>query len=251
MFDFKGRTAIVTGGAMGIGKAVADFLSSAGARVAIADYNFEAAKNTAKELKALGRDVKAFHVDVSEPKMVSDMVNEVKSLWGGIDILINNAGILQDKYVTEIAEEDWDRMIDVHMKGVFLCTRAVVPFMTEKNYGRIVNIASTGARQANYMAGSHYCAAKGGIVAFSRQLGQQFYRKGLDITINNIAPGTINTAMVSMRPPEMIKWIVGQIPALRLGEVEDIGYAVLFLASEWAGYIMGETLDVNGGKYMM
>ncbi|MEA4815334.1 MAG: SDR family oxidoreductase [Lachnospiraceae bacterium] len=250
MFDLKGQIAIVTGGGMGIGKAVADFLSGAGASVAIADYNFEAAKNTAGEFQARGRDVKAFHVDVSDSKMVLDMVNEVNRLWGGIDILINNAGILQDKYVTEISEEDWDRMIDVHMKGVFFCTRAVIPFMAEKNYGRIVNIASTGARQANYMAGSHYCAAKGGIVSFSRQLGQQLYRKGLDITINNVAPGTINTAMVSMRPPETIKWIIGQIPVPRLGEVEDIGYAVLFLASRWAGYIMGETLDVNGGKYM-
>ncbi|MEA4815433.1 MAG: SDR family NAD(P)-dependent oxidoreductase [Lachnospiraceae bacterium] len=251
MFDLTGQVAIVTGGAMGIGRSVAGFLSGAGAKVAIADYNLEEAKKTAEEFCSEGKEVVAFKADVSDSEMVLDMINSVHKLWGRIDILVNNAGILQDKYITDISDDEWDKMLDIHVKGTFLCTRAVIPFMTEKNYGRIINISSLGSRQGIYLAGSHYCAGKGGVMAFSRQLAQQIYRKGLNITINCVAPGTIKTPLISKRSPEAIKWIIEQFPIHRLGTADDIGYAVLFLASQWAGYITGEMLDVNGGKYMM
>jgi NAD(P)-dependent dehydrogenase (short-subunit alcohol dehydrogenase family) len=251
MFDLKGQTAIVTGAATGIGKSVVNFLTTAGAKAVIADYNQETAQQTAEQFCADGKDVVMYHTDVSNSSMVEAMVKKVYERWGKIDILVNNAGILADKFIEEISEEEWDRMIDIHIKGTFLCVQAVMPYMVQRNYGRIVNISSLGARQGIYYAGSHYCAGKGGVVGFSRQLAQQIYRRGQNITVNTVAPGTVKTPLISKRPPDRIKWIIDQFPIKRLGDADDVGYAVLFLVSPWAGYITGETLDVNGGKYML
>ena len=251
MFDLKGQVAVVTGAAAGIGRSVAGFLAGAGASVMIVDYNRELGEKASEEFCAAGFDTDFSYTDVSNPEMVKKTVERTYGKWGRIDILVNNAGILADKFIDDISEEEWDRMIDIHIKGVFLCTQAVMPYMVERDYGRIVNISSLGARQGIYYAGSHYCAGKGGVVGFTRQLAQQIYRRKQNITVNTVAPGTIQTPLIAKRSPEQIKWIIEQFPIHRLGDADDVGYAVLYLASPWAGYITGETLDVNGGKYMV
>jgi len=248
VFNLQGQTAIVSGGSKGIGNVIALTLGLAGASVVIADIDDENGKKASEQLKNNGIESKFIFSDITKHLHVSNVVETALSQFGTVDILVNNAGILSDKFITDITEEEWDDMIDVHLKGTFLMCRAVVPHMIQKKKGKIINIASMGGLQGFPLAGVHYCAAKGGIMAFTRQLALQISQ--YNVHVNCVAPGTTITEMIRNRSEEQLNNIKGSIPLKRLGVPEDTANAVLFLASPYADYIVGETIDVNGGKYM-
>jgi len=251
LFDYKDQVAIITGAAQGIGGRCADVMSKAGAKIVIADFNLENAEKKARSLIDAGGEAIAVKVDVSDTDMVNAAVQATLDKWGRVDMMINCAGILLDADVTVMTDDQWDTMLRIHAGGVFRFCRAVLPAMQKQNYGRIVNISSLSARQTVVRAGANYCAAKGAIVTFSRQLAQQMHNQGFDINVNCVSPGTTKTPMIAMRPPEVLAAMTKLFPLGRLGEVDDIIYAILFMTSPWADSITGETIDINGGKYMM
>jgi len=248
VFSLLGQTAIVTGASKGIGSVIALTLGLAGASVIIADIDVENGNKTSEQLKNSGIENKFVYSDVTKHLDVANVLETAISQFGTVDILVNNAGILSDRFITDITEQEWDAMIDVHLKGTFLMCRAVVPHMIQKRKGKIINIASMGGLQGVPLAGVHYCAAKGGIMAFTRQLALQISH--YNIHVNCVAPGTTVTEMIRNRTEEQLNDILRNIPLKRLGMPEDTANAVLFLASPYADYIVGETIDVNGGKYM-
>ncbi len=251
LFDYKDQVAIITGGAQGIGGRCAEVMSQRGAKIVIADYNFENAENKAQALIDAGGEAIAIKVDVSNTDMVNAAVQATLEKWGRIDMMINCAGILLDSDVVSMTDDQWNTMLNIHAGGVFRFCRAVLPAMQKQNYGRIVNISSLSARQTVVRAGANYCAAKGAIVTFSRQLAQQQRSQGYDINVNCVSPGTSRTPMIAKRPPEVLAAMEKLFPLGRLGEVDDLVYAILFMTSPWADRITGETIDINGGKYMM
>ncbi|MBZ4646764.1 MAG: 3-oxoacyl-[acyl-carrier protein] reductase [Petroclostridium sp.] len=248
MFDLKGDIAIVTGGSKGIGKAIVCALASAGATVIIADIDESSGQQICDELSANGLQAEMAKTDITDSKSVEALMDYTVKKYGKIDILVNNAGILGDASITEISDEDWDRLMAVNLTGAFYCCRAAVRHMLGKRKGKIINIASTGGKQGFPLAGVHYCASKGAIMALTRQLALQVSPQG--IHVNAVAPGTTETEMIKNRSEEKKKFIISRIPMGRMGRPEDTAAAVVFLASKAGDYITGETIDVNGGLYM-
>lgn len=252
----SGRVAIVTGAGYprGIGRATALALAREGADLVLADLHAEGANAIAAEVSALGRRALAVRTDVTREDQVDAMAAAALAEFGRIDILVNNAGIVQHHPLLEITAADWDRMIAVHLKGAFLCTRAVIPAMVDQRYGRIVSIASVNAeRGGGGTSGAHYNAAKGGIISFAKTVARKFAAYG--ITSNVVSPGYIDTDITRDYETDEERAarrqaIVAQIPLGRLGMPEDIAMAVLFLASDEASFITGEVLDVNGGQHI-
>ena len=240
-----GKTAIVTGAANGIGAAITTRLSAEGANVVVCDVNLEAAEAHASTL-AKGRALVA-KADVTNATEVSAMVEKALAAFGGVDILVNNAGLTRDMRITKMSEADWDIVVDVILKGAFLCTRAVLPHMSEQKWGRIVNISSR-AHLGN-PGQANYSAAKAGLIGFTRALSLEAGRNF--VTVNAVAPGMINTAMVRSLPhwSAIRENAEKTTPIPRIGEPEDIADAVAFLVSERASYISGEVLHVTGGRY--
>ena len=248
MFSLNGQIAVVTGGANGIGKAITCALAVAGAVVIIADVNEDSGNQVCEELAASGYKSEFVRADVTDSKSVEELMHYVVEKYGAINVLVNNAGILSDAQITDISDQDWERLMAVNLTGVFYCCRAAVRYMRLKNSGKIINIASTGGKQGFPLAGVHYCASKGGIMALTRQLAMQVSPGG--IRVNAVAPGTTETEMIKNRSEEKRKLIISKIPIGRLGQPEDTAAAVLFLASKAGNFISGETVDVNGGMYM-
>jgi len=248
MPGLKGQTAIVTGGSNGIGREIALTLGLAGAAVAIADIDSENGIKVTAELNKTGIRCRFVLADITKSADVTNVIEDALSHLGSINVLVNNAGILSDRFITDITEEEWDGMLNVHLKGMFLTCRAVVPYMMQKRQGKIINIASIGGLQGFPPAGVHYCTAKGGIMAFTRQLALQV--SPYNIQINCVAPGTTETAMIRNRTEEQRTKMASITPLGRLGLPADTANAVLFLTSAYADYMTGETIDVNGGKYM-
>jgi NAD(P)-dependent dehydrogenase (short-subunit alcohol dehydrogenase family) len=248
VFDLKGDIAIVTGGSKGIGKAIVCALASAGATVIIADIDESSGQQICDELSANGLQAEMAKTDITDSKSVEALMDYTVKKYGKIDILVNNAGILGDASITEISDEDWDRLMAVNLTGAFYCCRAAVRHMLGKRKGKIINIASTGGKQGFPLAGVHYCASKGAIMALTRQLALQVSPQG--IHVNAVAPGTTETEMIKNRSEEKKKFIISRIPMGRMGRPEDTAAAVVFLASKAGDYITGETIDVNGGLYM-
>jgi len=243
----KDNVALVTGAAQGIGKTIALALASQGAHVVISDVSMEKAEETAKECAELGVKAKALRFDVSNADEVASAVGEVISEFGQLDILVNNAGITRDGLLMRMKEDDWDAVIRINLKGTFLCTKEAVKVMAKKRYGRIVSIASivgfTGnAGQANY------AASKAGIVGLTKTVAKEYAAR--KITVNAVAPGFIQTAMTDVLPEKVKEELLRAIPLGRLGTVDDVTNAVLFLVSPDAAYITGQTIHVNGGMYM-
>lgn len=237
--------AIVTGAARGIGQATADLLSRAGASVLLQDINGRLLLKACETLREQGRVVLASQGDVSRPSDIQSMVDEALKAWGRIDILVNSAGIGGvGKTLLELELGEWQRMIDVDLTGVFLCCQAVVPHMIEQNRGSIINIASITGQMG--MAGStHYAAAKGGVIAFSKALAREvapYY-----INVNVVAPGLVDTDMSRARGIEHQRHLVIWP---RIGEVNDISWAVAYLVSDRAQFVTGAVLNINGGAYM-
>ena len=245
--ELKGKVALVTGGAQGIGKAVALMLARHGADVIVADVNLEKAAETAKELEAAGGRAMAVNVDVTRLGDVEKMVESALARFGRIDILINNAGIARDKLILRMAEEDWDTVLAVNLKGTFNCTKAVIKHMSKQRSGKVVNIASVVGEMGN--AGqANYSASKAGVIGLTKTIAREFAQRG--INVNAIAPGYIQTAMTDVLPEKAKEELQRMIPMERLGQPEDVAHAVLFLVSEASSYVTGQVLNVNGGIYM-
>ena len=239
--------ALVTGGAQGIGKAVALLLAQNGADIVVSDVNLEKAEETAREIQALGRKALAIKADVARLVDVEKMVEMILAQFGQVDILVNNAGIARDKLILRMTEEDWDAVLNINLKGTFNCTKAVVRHMSKQKSGKIVNIASVVGEMGNAGQGN-YAASKAGVIGFTKTIAREFAQRG--INVNAIAPGYIETPMTDALPEKVKEELKRLIPMDRLGKPEDVAEAVLFLVSESANYVTGQVLNVNGGIYM-
>jgi 3-oxoacyl-[acyl-carrier protein] reductase len=239
------KVALVTGGGRGIGRAIALRLAEAGASVVVNDV--EPVEAVVGEIKAMGRQALAVLADVSSAKEVDKLVEETVSAYGRVDILVNNAGIARDQLLLRMTEEEWDRVLAVDLKSVFLCTRAVLKHMVKERRGRVISIASIVGMVGN--AGqANYAAAKAGIIGFTRTVAKEVASRG--ITVNAIAPGFIDTEMTQKLKEEWKEELKKRIPLGRLGSPADVAEAVAFLASEEAGYITGQVLVIDGGMAM-
>jgi 3-oxoacyl-[acyl-carrier protein] reductase len=244
--EFAGQTAIVTGSARGFGRAICRRLARGGARVVAADINLPGAEETASLIKRDGGQAVAVKVDVALAASVDSMVKTALSTFDNrVDVLVNNAAIWTNVPTEELSEEDWDRMVDVNMKGVFLCCKAVIPIMKRQKRGHIVNIASIATRTGGTFAGIHYVASKGGVLAMTKKLAKELGQYG--IVVNGVNPGSSPTEMMVGWPQEILDGIVKNTPLGRMCAPEDIADTVAFLASDAARFVHGETVEVNGG----
>ena len=236
------KTALITGAGRGIGRAIAERFARAGARVAIADIDPAAASTTAAEL---GSGALGLAMDVSSKAAVRAATAQVLDQFGQLDILVNNAGYLVYTTFESCSEENWDRIVDVNMKGPFLCAQAVIPHMKARRQGAIINMTSLAAKTGGLAAGPPYAAAKAGVLTLTIGLARTLAPH--QIRVNAIAPGVIDTAMTSAPEHDQLK---ASIPLGGPGQPEDVANCALFLASDDARHITGETIDVNGGLYM-
>jgi len=242
----KGRVALVTGAAQGIGKSIAEALAKEGADIIISDINIELAKITANEISGLGVRSVAVKTNVADASDVAASVDQAVKEFGKIDILVNNAGITKDNLLIRMKEEDWDAVLSVNLRSMFLCIKAIAPLMMKNRWGRIVNIASIVGEMGNF-GQANYSAAKAGAIGLTKTVARELASRG--ITCNAIAPGFIDTAMTQKLSDDVKKRLSEQIPLTRLGTPEDIAKAVVFLCAD-ADYITGQVVNVNGGMYM-
>ena len=247
---FEQKVALITGAGQGMGKAVAITLGQQGAQIAVNDRNKDAAEETAKELQKLGFNAIAIPADVTQKHDVQNMIQKTTDHFGTCHILINNAGILYPTKVIDIPEDEWDRVIDVNLKGTFLCSQAVLPTLQKNNWGRIVNFSSTAGKNISTVGGAHYTAAKAGILGFTRHLAKEVAQH--NITVNAVCPGLIDTDMVrNTIDPDRQQAYANSFPISRLGKPEEVADLVSFLCSDKAAYITGASLDINGGDLMI
>ena len=247
MGKLDGKVALVTGGAQGIGKAIALRLAREGADVAVSDINLEKAQETSREVESLGRKALAVGGSVADAKAAEAMVEKTVEALGGLDILVNNAGITRDGVLLRMKEEDWDLVLDVNLKGAYHCTKAALRPLIKRKGGKIINIASVTGQMGN--AGqSNYAASKAGLIGFTKSVAREYASR--NIQVNAVAPGFIDTAMSQAIPPKEREMLTRVIPMERLGTAEDIAEAVFFLAGSGSDYITGQVLNVNGGMYM-
>jgi 3-oxoacyl-[acyl-carrier protein] reductase len=242
---FKDKRVIVTGATKGLGRAIARSFASEGAWVAV-NYSSDeqSAARTESELAQLTPKFMLLKADVTSKSDVEKMVKNVLAQWEYVDILVNNAGIIRDKLLMFLDEDDWDRVINVNLKGTYLCSRAILKTMISRKFGRIINITSPSALKGR--AGqTNYSASKGGIISFTKSLSKEMARIG--ITVNAVCPGFISTPMTDDLDQDIKCDLSSRIPMGRLGEPEDVASAVLFLAGEKSGYITGQVLAVDGG----
>ena len=245
--DFKGQVAVITGGARGIGKTIAEALARKGVNIVIADISSEQAQGTAAEIEKLGVKATGVGLDVSKAEEVNKVFGEISKDYGKIDILVNNAGVTRDGLIMRMKEEDWDAVININLKSVFLCSKEAVKVMTKQRYGRIINISSVVAFMGN-PGQANYSASKAGIVGLTKTTAKEYASRG--ITANAVAPGFITTAMTEALPENVKEDMKRAIPLGRFGATDDVANAVVFLASPEAGYITGQVIHVNGGMYM-
>ncbi len=245
--DLKDQVVLVTGGARGIGKAIAENFAKRGARLVIADISLSSADETAKEIAASGVRTLALGLDVSKSGDVTAAFEQIMKEFGRIDVVINNAGITRDGLILRMKEEDWDAVININLKGVFLCSKEAVKLMVKQRYGRIVNIASVVAFMGN-PGQANYSASKAGIVGLTKTIAKEYASRG--VTVNAVAPGFIATAMTDALPDNIKQEMLKSIPVGAFGSVDDVANAVAFLASPANGYITGQVIHVNGGMYM-
>jgi 2-hydroxycyclohexanecarboxyl-CoA dehydrogenase len=251
--SLHGRTAVITGGASGIGLAISRRLAHDGAAVAVFDVDYAGAQRLVSQLHADGSSALAVKVDVSDRRQVDEAVREVRDKLGPIQVLVNCAGIEAFEPFQSITEASWDRIMAVNLKGTFNCTQAVVSDMIAAGWGRIINISSSSA-QSGAARMTHYAASKGGVISFTKALALELGRAG--ITVNTIPPGSIDTPMLRRAAAAghlggaAVEQIAAAMPVGRAGTPEDIAAACAFLASEEAGYITGQVIGVNGGRYI-
>lgn len=246
MKRLEGQVAIVTGGARGIGKGICEVFCREGATVAI--WDVLDGTETVNEITKNGGKIFFQKVDVTDQSSVNIAIEEIIKQHGKIEILINNAGIIRDRSFLKMSEDEWDSVINVNLKSLYVVTRAVIPYMKENGYGRIVSASSINGT-AGAFGQTNYCATKAGISGFTRALCKEVGRFG--ITANAVAPGFIQSAMTESMPEEVINAGIKMIPVGRIGTAEDMGHAYLFLASKESGFVSGITLHANGGAMPM
>jgi 3-oxoacyl-[acyl-carrier protein] reductase len=240
----KDKTAIVTGGGNGIGKETILTFVREGANVVIVDFDVEAGNQTLKEVKALGGNGIFQRVDVSDRQNVNEMVKVTLDTFGRIDILVNNAGITADSMLLKLTEDNWKKVLDVNLTGVFNCTQAVVGTMIEQGSGKIISASSVVGVYGN-VGQTNYAASKAGVIGMTKTWAKEFGKKG--ICVNAVAPGFVKTNMVEKVPEKVLTKMVKKVPLARLGKPSDIANAYLFLSSEESNYINGTVLQVDGG----
>lgn len=241
------RTAFITGASRGIGRACAQALAAAGARVALAARNVEQLEAVAATIRATGAEAYVVPLDLSSPGSIKEAISNTSKDFGPITILVNNAGITKDGLALRMKKEDWDTVIATNLTGAFLAIQQVLQGMMRERWGRIINISSVVGEMGN--AGqANYVASKAGLIGLTKSIAQEMGSR--NITVNAVAPGYIETDMTQALSQELKDKLLANIPLKRIGRPEDVAAAVRFLASEEAGYITGHVLDVNGGIYM-
>ena len=243
----KEKVAIVTGASRGIGRGIALALAGEGARVVVSARSAAGVDEVVAAIKAGGGEVIGVVGDVAFAADAERLIEAAIGAFERVDILVNNAGITRDGLLLRMKEEDWDAVLDTNLKGAFLCTRAAAKVMSKQRYGRIINISSVVGEMGN-PGQVNYCASKAGLVGLTKSVARELARR--NVTANAISPGFIVTDMTDALPEAARQNLASQVPLGRLGEVADIANAVLFLASDAAGYITGQVLGVNGGMYM-
>ncbi|OGS44996.1 MAG: 3-oxoacyl-[acyl-carrier-protein] reductase [Elusimicrobia bacterium RIFOXYD2_FULL_34_15] len=244
----KDKVALITGGAQGIGRSIAEKLADEGAKIVIVDVMEEAAKKTAEEIsKEKNVESLSLKIDVSSSQETEEMIKKTVEKFGKIDIIINNAGITRDNLLVRMSDDEWDKVISINLKGVFNCSKAAAKVMMKQRTGKIVNIASVVGLMGN--AGQvNYSASKGGVIALTKTLARELASR--NINVNAVAPGFIKTAMTDKLSDEAKKKLTDIIPLNRLGEPSDVANAVKFLCTDESSYITGEIISINGGMYM-
>jgi 3-oxoacyl-[acyl-carrier protein] reductase len=249
----ENRVCIITGGANGIGRSVAEKFAGEGARVAVWDLVDEAGKDLKDELSGRGAAVIYQHVDVTDPASVEAALKDLLSTWERVDVLVNNAGILRDaqlvrykdgEVLSRMPVEEFDAVINVNLKGVFVCTRAIAPIMIRQGSGRILNATSVVGLYGNF-GQTNYVASKAGVIGMTRVWARELGKYG--ITVNAVAPGFIETDMTRQMPEKVLQGMVSKTPLRRMGKPEDVAHAYLFLSGEEASFITGAVLSVDGG----
>ena len=246
--NLTGKIALVTGGSRGIGRSIALALASQGANVII-NYtsNEESALKVIEEIESFNVKGLAVKANISKSEEVAEMINKIEETFDGIDILVNNAGITKDNLFIRMKEEDWDQVMDVNLKGTFLCTKAVIRKMIKQKYGRIINMSSVVGVAGN-PGQANYCASKAGVIGFTKSIAKEV--AGKNITVNAIAPGFIETDMTKVLPENVKESMLEVIPMKKYGKPEDIANLVVFLSSDNANYITGQVIHVDGGMAM-
>ena len=246
--DLSSRVALVTGSTRGIGRAIAGQLARSGARVAVVGRDLARAQAAAEEISgAGGAQARGFACDVADVASVTTLVSDVEKSFGSLDILVNNAGLTRDNLLLRISDEDWDAVIDANLRGAFASIRAATRGMMKRRWGRIVNIASVVGITGN-KGQANYAASKAGLIGFTKSVAKEYASR--NILVNAVAPGFIETDMTAAMTDEARKALSGTIPLERLGKPADIAAVVAFLASEYASYITGQTVVVDGGMVM-
>ncbi|HVN82639.1 MAG TPA: 3-oxoacyl-[acyl-carrier-protein] reductase [Terriglobia bacterium] len=241
------KVAFVTGGAQGIGRACALALAQAGAHVVVGDYNPVKLPDVVKEIEAFGRRGWSVQLNVTDGAQVKAAFESLIGQFGRLDILVNNAGITRDGLILRMKQEEWDLVLQTNLTGVFLCTQEAIKIMLKQRSGRIINIASVVGLMGN--AGqANYAASKAGVIGLTKTVAQEVASR--NITVNAVAPGFIDTAMTQALPEAARTRLLERVPLNRMGTDQDVANAVKFLASDEAGYITGQVLNVNGGMYM-
>lgn len=243
----KDKIAIVTGAAQGIGRAISIGFARDGATVVIADVDIGGANAVVAEIEGMGKSALALSVDVSCSREVAEMAVRTLDKFKKIDILVNNAGITRDSFLIRMSDEDWRQVIEINLKGAFNCCREVAKAMIKKRSGRIINIASIVGLTGN-KGQVNYAASKAGLIGLTKSLARELAGRG--INVNAIAPGFIETTMTKKLPESIKEKTLGKIPLARAGSVEDVVKATLFLASQYADYITGQVINVDGGMIM-
>jgi 3-oxoacyl-[acyl-carrier-protein] reductase len=246
--NLTGKVALVTGASRGIGQATAIDLAKAGADIVVNFIGNEAvAQETVEAIEALGRKAIKIKADVGNADDVQAMVDEAIAAFGHIDILVNNAGITRDGLLIRMKDSDWDDVLNINLKGVYLVTKAVAKLMVKQRAGRIINMTSVSGVTGN-VGQANYAAAKAGVIGFTKTCAKELAARG--ITVNAVAPGFIETAMTDVLPEKIKEGIAATVPFGRMGQPEEIASVVTFLASDFASYITGQVLNVDGGMVM-
>jgi len=244
----KDRVAIITGGARGIGKAIGSVFVREGAKVCLVDVDQGILETTKNEIRKSREEIIALTCDITKSADVKAAIYQVQKAFGRIDILVNNAGIIRRGTIETVTEEDWDRVIEVNLKGTFNCCKAVAGIMKQQGYGKIVNVSSIAGKIGDITSAPGYGPSKAGVDALTKTLARQLASYG--INVNAVSPHAIETEMSAQWSEERRREIIASIPLGRLGRPEDVAEAVLFLASNESSFITGEILDINGGALM-
>lgn len=245
-----GRVAVVTGAGQGMGEAAALELAAAGARVAVNDLNAEHALSLSRAIVQQGGEAIAVPGDVASAGDVRQVFERVLSTYGTVDILVNNAGVLRTSRLEDIGEAEWDFVVEVNLKGVFLCAQAAARIMRPRRSGRIINVASMAGKATSTLGGAHYTAAKAGVLGLSRHLARELAPDL--INVNAVCPGIVDTPMVRENTsPERLEAVLRSIPFGRLAKPEEVGRLIVFLASDDASYITGAAIDIHGGELII